>query len=81
MVRWNGLNIRRLERKKGITPTKTKYFYMCLEKDNKKEDIKRILGRTEKNIYISSEYVKNNIPCIEYNKIFYNFDPKNNAFI
>lgn len=57
---FNGMIIRKLERKKGITDKKTKYYLGALKKDNWEQ--------IEPMIYISSIY-KNDV--FEYKGIFY----------
>lgn len=78
MEKFNGLFLRRKERKKGITESKTKHFYIALEKDNDVELLKKVCGKGG-TCYISSEYSKNGLVYIEYKKVIYYL--KNGEFV
>ena len=70
MVKFNGLKLRRIRRKKGISESKTEWYYVALEKDNDVDQLKKICGKGG-TCYISSEYSKNGLRYIEYKKVIY----------
>lgn len=76
MEKFNGLFLRRKERKKGINECKTSHFYIALEKDNDIELLKKVCGKGGTS-YISSEYkTSNNRVYIEYKKVIYYLNEK-----